>query len=87
MKKLRRSIRRLLNSPAQRSLARRISASSFPVWRAAPALCGLLLLIAGMMGAGTLAAADTSFYIAPCTDASTGCEPGDLDLARWARSQ
>jgi hypothetical protein len=43
-----------------------------------------LLLIAGMMGAGTLAAADTSFYIAPCTDASTGCEPGDLDLARWA---
>ncbi len=29
-------------------------------------------------------AADTSFYIAPCTDPATGCEPGDLDLARWA---
>jgi hypothetical protein len=39
----------------------------------------LLLLTAGM-----LAAADTSFYIAPCTDPATGCEPGDLDLARWA---
>ena len=34
--------------------------------------------------AGSLAAADTSFYIAPCTDPSTGCEQGDLDLARWA---
>src|SRR5580658_11246554 len=32
----------------------------------------------------TLVAADTSFYIAPCTDPSTGCEPGDQDLARWA---
>lgn len=29
-------------------------------------------------------AADTSFYVAPCTDPATGCEPGDLDLARWA---
>jgi hypothetical protein len=34
--------------------------------------------------AGALAAADTSFYLAPCTDPATGCEPGDLDLARWA---
>jgi len=40
----------------------------------------LLLLLT----AGALAAADTSFYIAPCTDPSTGCEPGDVDLARWA---
>jgi len=30
------------------------------------------------------AAADTSFYVEPCTDPATGCEPGDLDLARWA---
>lgn len=37
-----------------------------------------------LLAAGTVAAADTSFYIAPCTDPSTGCEPGDLDLARWA---
>jgi hypothetical protein len=37
-----------------------------------------------LLTACTLAAADTSFYIAPCTDPSTGCEPGDLDLARWA---
>jgi hypothetical protein len=29
-------------------------------------------------------AADTSFYLAPCTDPASGCEPGDLDLARWA---
>jgi hypothetical protein len=56
-----------------------VRASSSKVWRRAPALCVLLLLAAGI-----LAAADTSFYIAPCTDPSTGCEPGDLDLARWA---
>ena len=37
-----------------------------------------------LLTACTLAAADTSFYIAPCTDPSTGCETGDLDLARWA---
>jgi hypothetical protein len=37
-----------------------------------------------LLSAATLAAADTSFYLEPCTDPSTGCEPGDLDLARWA---
>lgn len=36
------------------------------------------------LAAGVLAAADTSFYITPCADPKTGCEPGDLDLARWA---
>jgi hypothetical protein len=46
--------------------------------RPANALCVLLL------AAASLTAADTSFYLAPCTDPSTGCEPGDLDLARWA---
>jgi hypothetical protein len=39
----------------------------------------LLVLFAGIS-----AAADTSFYLAPCADPATGCEPGDLDLARWA---
>lgn len=34
--------------------------------------------------AGAAAAADTTFYIDPCTNPSTGCEVGDLDLARWA---
>ncbi len=33
---------------------------------------------------GIACAADTSFYIAPCMDPATGCEAGDLDLARWA---
>ena len=37
-----------------------------------------------LLAAGIATAADTSFYLSPCTDASTGCEPGDLDLARWA---
>jgi hypothetical protein len=37
-----------------------------------------------LFAAATLSAADTTFYIAPCTDPATGCEPGDLDLARWA---
>src|SRR5580700_6694773 len=37
-----------------------------------------------LFAAATLTAADTAFYIAPCTDPATGCEPGDLDLARWA---
>jgi len=44
----------------------------------------LLLAAAALLVISPLAAADTSFYIAPCTDPSTGCEPGDLDLARWA---
>lgn len=37
-----------------------------------------------LLAAGALSAADTSFYLAPCTTPATGCEPGDLDLARWA---
>jgi len=45
---------------------------------------GLRSVFLMLLTACTLAAADTSFYIAPCTDPSTGCEPGDLDLARWA---
>src|SRR3984957_14081077 len=44
----------------------------------------LLLTAAALLVISPLAAADTSFYIAPCTDPASGCEPGDLDLARWA---
>src|ERR1700722_18175139 len=44
----------------------------------------LLLTAAALLVISPLAAADTSFYLAPCTDPATGCEPGDLDLARWA---
>jgi hypothetical protein len=29
-------------------------------------------------------AADTSFYIAPCTNPATGCQADDAELARWA---
>ena len=43
----------------------------------------VLLLVAGALAA-PVSALDTSFYIAPCTDPSTGCEPGDQDLARLA---
>lgn len=39
-----------------------------------------LFFLAGVL----CSAADTSFYLAPCTDSASGCEPGDLDLARWA---
>ncbi len=42
-------------------------------------IIGYLVLLAG-----AAAAADTSFYIDTCTDPKTGCEAGDLDLARWA---
>lgn len=34
--------------------------------------------------AAAAAAADTPFYVEPCTDPATGCKPGDADLARWA---
>jgi hypothetical protein len=37
-----------------------------------------------VLTAGSLAAADTSFWVSPCDDPATGCKPGDLDLARWA---
>src|SRR5580700_1336483 len=43
-----------------------------------------LLLLAAATLAASASALDTSFYLAPCTDPATGCEPGDLDLARWA---
>lgn len=43
----------------------------------------VFLLWAGLW-TGVAWAADTSFYIAPCTDPATGCEAGDPDLARWA---
>jgi hypothetical protein len=44
----------------------------------------LAVLFAGVAFSGMAVAADTSFYLEPCTDPATGCEPGDLDLARWA---
>jgi hypothetical protein len=44
----------------------------------------LLLFAAGLLWVKSAAAADTSFYLAPCTDPASGCEAGDLDLARWA---
>ncbi|HEY7336392.1 MAG TPA: matrixin family metalloprotease [Bryobacteraceae bacterium] len=41
-----------------------------------------------LLAAAPLAAADqktdTPFWVAPCDDPKTGCQPGDLDLARWA---
>ena len=37
-----------------------------------------------LFAAGLATAGDTSFYLSPCTDPNTGCEAGDLDLARWA---
>jgi hypothetical protein len=41
-----------------------------------------------LLAAGCLPAADqnrlTTFWIAPCDDPKTGCQPSDLDLARWA---
>jgi hypothetical protein len=43
-------------------------------------LSGSLLVLAAVCAAG----ADTSFYIAPCTNAATGCLPDDPELARWA---
>ncbi|SRR5579885_32741 len=37
-----------------------------------------------LLAAGALTSADIAFWIAPCDDPSTGCKPGDADLARWA---
>src|SRR5690349_12155402 len=45
----------------------------------------LLLSVSALLFAGGLAAAaDTSFWIAPCTNSATGSEPADAELARWA---
>src|SRR5258708_6059623 len=35
---------------------------------------------------GICAAAETSYWIEPCTNAATGCVAADTDLARWALS-
>ncbi|HEY4364125.1 MAG TPA: hypothetical protein VGN17_24355 [Bryobacteraceae bacterium] len=43
-------------------------------------LSGSLLWFA----ASVAVAADTSFYISPCTNPASGCQAGDADLARWA---
>jgi len=49
-----------------------------------PSVSLLLLAASFILAAGTAVGADTSFYLSPCNDANTGCEAGDLDLARWA---
>jgi Matrixin len=36
------------------------------------------------LAAGAAFAADTPYWIEPCVQASTGCVPGDMQLARWA---
>ena len=36
------------------------------------------------LAAGSAMAADTTFWVAPCTNPKTMCKGGDLDLARWA---
>lgn len=41
----------------------------------------LVLLLAT---ATFLSAADTSYWIEPCTNVAMQCKPGDLQLARWA---
>src|SRR5580698_4107778 len=46
-----------------------------------PASC---VVIAFLLMAGALAAADTPFWIAPCENPDTGCKARDADLARWA---
>jgi hypothetical protein len=41
--------------------------------------------LAVLLFAGTaLSAADTTFWIEPCSVMGTPCRPGDMDLARWA---
>ncbi|HLH41897.1 MAG TPA: matrixin family metalloprotease [Bryobacteraceae bacterium] len=52
-------------------------------------LVALAGVLAGVfLWAGACRAADskrdTLFWVAPCDDPKTGCQPGDLDLARWA---
>jgi hypothetical protein len=42
----------------------------------------ILLLAAVCLAADSKS--DTPFWVAPCDDSKTGCQPGDLDLARWA---
>ncbi len=45
----------------------------------------LLRSVSGfLLAAATLAAADTSFWIAPCDDPASGCKSDDADLAHWA---
>ena len=44
----------------------------------------LLLSVSFLLAASVAAAADTSFYIAPCVNPATGCQSDDPELARWA---
>ena len=41
-------------------------------------------LLLGVSLAAALFGADTSYWIAPCTNPQTGCVAGDVELARWA---
>jgi len=41
-------------------------------------------LLLGVSLAGALFAADTPYWVAPCTNPETGCVAGDVQLARWA---
>ena len=46
-------------------------------------LTGVLLLTTVVCLAAD-SKSDTPFWVAPCDDPKTGCQAGDLDLARWA---
>jgi hypothetical protein len=41
-------------------------------------------ILLGLLATGALWAADTSYWVEPCTNPRTGCVAGDTDLARWA---
>jgi Matrixin len=43
-----------------------------------------VLLLAGVWLIAADNSNDTPFWVAPCDDPKTGCQAGDLDLARWA---
>ena len=53
-----------------------------PLPLVAALIAGILLLLVARLAADSKG--DTLFWVAPCDDPKTGCQPGDLDLARWA---
>jgi hypothetical protein len=42
------------------------------------------LVLLALLGMCVLPAADTSYWVEPCTDPTTSCVTPDSDLARWA---
>src|SRR5258706_13103325 len=82
-------MRRFLRSGRRRTEVRRGTLKRAPHFPAVVAHARrlqppVILIILALLAATVLSAADTPYWIEPCTNPETSCVAGDVQLARWA---